>query len=206
VNNKLSPALHPTAQDLTGKRFGRLTVVKFAGYRTIPSGKKQAAWRCVCDCGNVKDIRVMHLRSGTIKSCGCLRVEVNSNSERGLTGFNKLLDSYKQNCKKTGRSWRLSKKQVRKITSSACFYCGDPPSTAWACNGTKSKLVKDHGVYMANGIDRVDSRKGYTVDNVVPCCAECNQMKSDRKLTRFVKKAEQIFMFFSLGIPKPEEK
>ena len=57
-------------KDLTGKKFGRLTVVSCAG-RNI---RKQAMWTCRCSCGNEKVIAAFNLQQGT-KSCGCLQKE-----------------------------------------------------------------------------------------------------------------------------------
>ena len=57
----------PKAEDLTGKRFGRLTVLKRVG--TI---ERRPIWRCRCDCGRKTDVRSSDLKSGNTKSCGCL--------------------------------------------------------------------------------------------------------------------------------------
>lgn len=54
--------------DLSGHRFGRLSVVSYAGL----DGGKNAAWRCACDCGVVTVVRGSRLRSGVTASCGCL--------------------------------------------------------------------------------------------------------------------------------------
>ncbi len=55
--------------DLTGQRFGKLIVLEYAG----PAGKGQgAAYRCKCDCGKTIITRATALRSGHVKSCGCL--------------------------------------------------------------------------------------------------------------------------------------
>lgn len=56
--------------DLTGQKFGRLTVIK----RVSPIGQK-VRWLCRCDCGNLKDIAAFELTSGNTKSCGCLQDE-----------------------------------------------------------------------------------------------------------------------------------
>lgn len=57
--------------DLTGQRFGRLTVIEFAG-----QGKKGASkWLCQCDCGGKKVVNRCDLQSGGTKSCGCLHQE-----------------------------------------------------------------------------------------------------------------------------------
>ena len=53
-------------KDLSGKVFGKLTVVNFAGSRN-----RRVRWLCKCECGNEKDIVGGHLTSGSTKSCGC---------------------------------------------------------------------------------------------------------------------------------------
>lgn len=53
--------------DLTGKRFGKLTVL----YRD-PNTKKRVRWICQCDCGNIVNCAGSHLNNGDVKSCGCL--------------------------------------------------------------------------------------------------------------------------------------
>lgn len=54
--------------DLTGKRFGRLTVIGVED-----NGKRHTYYACQCDCGNVKVIRADALISGATKSCGCIK-------------------------------------------------------------------------------------------------------------------------------------
>ena len=53
--------------DLTGQRFGRLTVIRYDH-----SEHSGARWLCKCDCGNEKVIASYSLRSGKTRSCGCL--------------------------------------------------------------------------------------------------------------------------------------
>jgi len=54
-------------QDLTGKVFTRLTVLRICSYS--PNG---ARWQCLCECGNEKTLSGSGLRRGKTKSCGCL--------------------------------------------------------------------------------------------------------------------------------------
>lgn len=58
-------------EDLTGRKFGRLTVMDAAG-RTC-GGRYQ--WRCVCDCGKGKIAEGTNLKVGNTTSCGCYRLE-----------------------------------------------------------------------------------------------------------------------------------
>lgn len=63
------------ANDLTGQRFRRLTVIE----RDWNKGNKKGSyWKCRCDCGNEKTISNAALRNGRTQSCGCLNKEINS--------------------------------------------------------------------------------------------------------------------------------
>lgn len=58
--------------DLTGERFGRLTVIQ-------PEGKNRHGsymWLCRCDCGTMKVLNSSELRRGNVNSCGCLSREL----------------------------------------------------------------------------------------------------------------------------------
>jgi hypothetical protein len=57
--------------DLTGKVFGRLTVLGYAGKK-----KKHGRWFCQCECGTVTDVIGSCLRGGNTGSCGCLQRDI----------------------------------------------------------------------------------------------------------------------------------
>ena len=54
--------------DLTGQKFGKLTVISYAG-----SDRNRSSWLCECDCGNEIIVNQMELAKGDTLSCGCLR-------------------------------------------------------------------------------------------------------------------------------------
>ena len=67
--------------DLTGLRFGRLTVLERAEDVRYPDptrkkGSVHVRWLCRCDCGKEKVIAASHLRSGKVVSCGCYQREI----------------------------------------------------------------------------------------------------------------------------------
>lgn len=62
-----------TAKDLTGSKFGRLTVLERA-----QNENKQVMWKCICEDGNQVTVRAQHLREGRIQSCGCLARQMTS--------------------------------------------------------------------------------------------------------------------------------
>ena len=80
-------------RDLTGQRFGKLTVIE-------PIGKDKhtnVIWHCLCDCGNYHDAVSRSLVNGGCKSCGCLNVgkyrgKVRDNSLRANFELNWLLN------------------------------------------------------------------------------------------------------------------
>jgi hypothetical protein len=51
-------------KDITGQRFGRLVVTKFAGRKN-----NATMWECICDCGNVRTIDGRNLKSGRTRGC-----------------------------------------------------------------------------------------------------------------------------------------
>ena len=61
--------INPLTIDLTGQRFGRLTVVEKMPYN---DKFNRILWRCKCDCGNEKIVMGAYLRTGAVSSCGCL--------------------------------------------------------------------------------------------------------------------------------------
>lgn len=79
--------------DLTGKKFGRLTVLEYAGHQKHKSGQNNM-WKCKCDCGNETIVSIGGLRNSKkpIKSCGCLQRESLHKRFIDLTGeiFGKL--------------------------------------------------------------------------------------------------------------------
>lgn len=66
--------------DLTGKKFGRLTVL----YILDEMKSKEHIWHCRCDCGNECDVIGVSLREGSTKSCGCLKQESDRSSKPHL--------------------------------------------------------------------------------------------------------------------------
>jgi hypothetical protein len=61
----------PPVNDLLGKKFGRLAVVK----RVENNRFGKSRWRCLCQCGNFCDVDGSSLIQGLTSSCGCLHLE-----------------------------------------------------------------------------------------------------------------------------------
>jgi len=162
--------------DLTGQKFNRLLVLEENG-RTK---HKEVMWKCLCDCGTIKNITAYPLISGNIKSCGCYNKEnqrTRNLKQSGISAAKLAFNQYKYN--KKNRSFQLAFDLVYDLFQQNCFYCGSKPK-----NISKSKY--SNGDFIYNGIDRLDSSKSYTSDNVVPCCAVCNFGKSNMSYYEFI--------------------
>lgn len=62
-------AKEKSRENLIGKRFGKLTVIDKA-----ESINNKAYWKCVCDCGNIVNVRAQHLKENRVSSCGCSNI------------------------------------------------------------------------------------------------------------------------------------
>lgn len=65
ADNKKKGKSSSVFKDLSGKKFNNLKVIELVGFND------GAIWKCLCDCGNVADVKSAYLVHGSIKSCGC---------------------------------------------------------------------------------------------------------------------------------------
>lgn len=68
--------------DETGNKYGKLTVISEAG----SNSRGKQLWNCVCDCGNTHVVSGIDLRSGEVKSCGCLKTDPRYDKRTNLIG------------------------------------------------------------------------------------------------------------------------
>lgn len=161
-------------------RYDRLTVLQ----RQETDKFGNALWLCQCDCGNTIITRGSHLRSGRTKSCGCLHREILlkiHTKPLGVSAFNHALSIMKTTAQKRNLVWNLSDEQAKELMDANCYYCGAIPA-----NGNSERCHNIfNGVYLYNGIDRIDNTQGYVKNNVVSCCKTCNYAKRDMPLGVF---------------------
>lgn len=160
-----------TIKDRTGERYGKLTVVRCLGTKLMRYGKWRAQWLCVCDCGKEHVVSSESLqRSGRYtSSCGCSRFIPDQGA-----ALNDLYATYKRSSRDRGIPFDLTKDELKQLAASPCRYCGRSPYAA------------NRGRLLYSGIDRVDNARGYTPDNCVPCCKECNGAKSKMTVEQFI--------------------
>jgi hypothetical protein len=125
--------------------------------------------------------------SGNTKSCGCLAREVKRARALPNNGgvVNHIILQYKRHARNRKIPFRLSRSAVDAIVRMPCHYCGDK-----AGNLKKTKNCREG--FSHNGIDRIDSKKPYVKDNVVPCCGLCNRAKRDMPREEFIAWAKRV--------------
>lgn len=172
--------------DILGKKFGKwLVLEKKPSLRTKKDNRSRGcSWLCQCECGTKKVVTQGNLAHGLSLSCGC----VNRVSER-IRGLTDVYNQFKQTCKRRKNvEFGLKKEEMDSIIHKNCHYCGDKP---W-----HSRQIRSHNKFIRNfiynGIDRVDSSKGYFFDNCVPCCYKCNTMKSNLNVDDFYSHIKKI--------------
>lgn len=168
--------------DITGQRFGRLVAIK-------PTNKRSGfsvVWECMCDCGKTCYINGSSLRRGHTESCGCLFLD-KITKPAGMANFNHTLDGMKRSARNRGYPWKLSRKEVKELITQPCHYCLAEPS-----NGSSDTHKQRNGLFLFNGLDRVDNDRGYCIDNVVPCCRTCNLMKRAMTQAEFMESIHAI--------------
>lgn len=69
-------------KDLTGKKFGRLTVIKLEYIKKYSYGTLAYYYLCKCDCGKYKIVKSNNLKNKHVQSCGCLKKEIVSKKQK----------------------------------------------------------------------------------------------------------------------------
>lgn len=175
-------------QDLTGKTFNRLEVLKLL--EVDESYKRNHKWLTKCDCGEFKETNSYCLKYKKTQSCGCLQRENFLKSTVKYTdnyALNSLVYEYKLNSDKRNLDFQLSHEECEKLFYQNCYYCNSEPLSV---RTTKSKFP--HKI-IYNGIDRVDNNKGYTMSNVVSCCKICNVSKRSMDIDSFYTWVNKIY-------------
>lgn len=143
--------------DLTGKRFGRLTVVSFDGYSEKSHGTR---WLCKCDCGKQKSVLSSCLKRGLTTSCGCYASERKSerNKKHGFGNSDRL---YRIWSDMKSRCYSPSDKNFKRYGARGICICPE-----WRKDFLQFReWALSNGYDDALSIDRIDNNNGYSPDN-----------------------------------------
>lgn len=142
-------------EDLTGRRFGRLTVQGQCGRN--PSGK--ILWLCACDCGNIAKSTTQGLKSGRSQSCGCYNKDRIREHFTTHGGTHSRLYSIWQSMKT--RCYNQNSKAYRYYGGRGISICAE-----WLHDfGAFQRWALSHGYQDDLTIDRINVDMGYCPEN-----------------------------------------
>jgi hypothetical protein len=130
--------------DLTGKQFGRITVLS-----RITDRKRNRVWKCRCECGTVREIYGGHLSAGSTTSCGECQKHHGSR-----TTLYHVWHNIKTRCV-TG-----SAKATKDYKGRGIFLCRE-----WYNFGTFRTWAESNGYRVGLSVERVENNAGYSADN-----------------------------------------
>jgi hypothetical protein len=160
---------------MIGETFNSLTVVAFSPAK---STSRKKYYVCRCQCGTEKVLYGPHVTSGNTKSCGCLKTGGSKpRLDPSEAMLNDIISNMRYSAVTRGLTWELERELVKTLVDQPCHYCGV----------LRAGFRKKRNISIRyNGLDRVDSSRGYEPDNVVPCCGDCNMAKRTRSYDEFI--------------------
>ena len=197
INNVI---LRKTQKNLLGNVYGRLTVTK---YSRLDNSQK-AMWMCLCQCGNITEVRSGDLISNKIKSCGCLLSETSRENVKishkkypksyNYKGIGDLTGSYIRRIKHHAllkrREYNLTKEYMWELFLKQNKKCALTGLDIWFGVSTKEK--NNGKKEQTASLDRIDSSKGYIEGNVQWVHKDINNIKQDYSIGELVKYCKLI--------------
>lgn len=137
--------------DLTGQRFGKLTVISF-DHR----GSKKTYWNCSCDCGGKRTVSSDHLKSGEIIDCGCYKRHVAHMKKNPIynTRLYRIWSLMKERC------FNEKRKEYPNYGGRGIRVCDEWMNSESFINWSLSNGYKD-----GLTLDRIDNNGNYCPDN-----------------------------------------
>lgn len=175
--------------------YGLYTTIEEVKY-TTPSGIIEKRWKCKDQYGNIsyKRARALDARSQSDLMCDETNKFLVSQNAHQLGLRKSIYLEYKNNAESRHHDFNLTFEEFNKLISGNCEYCGSNPEIRNGGHLEKRKN-KDQPDLYTNGVDRIDSSKGYTIDNCVSCCSKCNMMKNIYTKDEFLNHITKIFNY-----------
>lgn len=173
--------------DLAGKKFQKLQVIDLAYTKNGNS-----YWNVECECGNKKTVQGKSIISARIVSCGCW------NLDKCWKGCGELSKTYwsriASHARDRGIDFNISIEfgwQKFKNQKGICALSGLPI----CLNRGYSQQLRNHSKTQTASLDRIDSTKHYTENNVQWVHVKINRMKSDLDEKDFIRLCESVTNF-----------
>ncbi len=186
-----------------GKIYNNIKVLEFHSFKLVGTkGKRTSLCKFLCLHCNTEFInKLQKVRRGVIKSCGCMpNMAKNISKARSkMTSRERVLKDalkkYTTNARVKERDFELTYNQFCEFVSGDCHYCGEPPIPRTSKQILSKLKYRDDvtkEVLSLNGIDRINSEIGYTLNNCVSCCEICNKAKRDLTQKEFYRWIQRL--------------
>lgn len=180
------------AEDILGRRFGKLTVLKCSRTRLSEKKWNRPYYLCECDCGTKVEVQRNNLIHGHTRSCGCLK-NMSGEQNKGWKGYGDISGSYWAHIRHGAKSGHLPFKitiqqawKLFKLQRGICALTG--MSLAFEPSGSKNRLTKAHTA----SLDRIDSSLGYVLGNVQWVHKDVNRMKLNMANKKFLEMCKLV--------------
>ena len=137
-------------KDLSGRKFGKLTVIK----RAENNKHGLPRWECKCECENITLVSGQHLREGKVKSCGCFKKEAQKTHGMTHTRLHRIWSSMKARCENSNR------KDYKRYGERGIKVCEE-----WHDFLTFYKWAVSNGYSETLTLDRIDVSGNYEPSN-----------------------------------------
>ncbi len=162
-------------KNLLNKIFGELTVIKFSHIDPI---SKRYFWICECKCGNIVCKNSKYLLSQDTNSCGCLRHKGTKDVPQRL--FNRI----KHGAKIRNLVFTITINDIQNLLEKQNYRCAlsnIPIKCGWYVNKKNINFIPTTA-----SLDRIDSKQGYTMDNIQWIHKDINKMKTNLDQKYFI--------------------
>jgi len=183
-------------QEIVGQKYGMLLVQRVFIDGQIPSGRKRWMAECLCDCGKQHITQAHSIKAQRTTSCGCRRDQYLKNSGKNstqFTGYEEIRGTtyhkIKVTAERRGLKFNLPKKflwQLYQSQGGLCALSGLP--ITWF----DPTMVGKGCTRCTVSIDRIDSSKGYSEDNVQLVHKKVNIMKNVYSQDEFIQLCKLI--------------
>lgn len=148
-----------------------------------------------CSCGKIFNASISNIVNKTTSSCGCLNRR-NKKEDRHLVIWKRKYNKLRATHNERFDEKLITLEEFIKLSGSNCHYCGAKPSViAKDINERRRGKLHSDCTVLSNGLDRIDSSKGYIDNNINPSCKTCNHAKNSLPIKDFYSWIKNIAKF-----------